>query len=84
VRLNGRVRRLERHQRFAVPERLRLVISNCGKTLNLATSTCRRTIDERGALLEIVELDGSQDGLSMAELEAFVQGFPVQRDVKRP
>ena len=83
MRLRGRVGRLEKHHRHAVPEPLRVVISSTGKDLNLATSTCRRTIDARGLLLEMVELDGCRDGLSEAALEAFVRRFPVEMNVKR-
>jgi len=46
--------------------------------LNLATSTCRRTLNPGGGIIEIVELDGDDDGLSKVELERFIAGFPIE------
>jgi hypothetical protein len=49
-----------------------------GKQLNLATSTCRRTLSVDGALCEMVRLDGSREGLSDADFEKFVESFPIE------
>jgi len=46
--------------------------------LNLATSTCRRTLNPGGGITEIVELDGGEDGLSEEELERFIASFPIE------
>ena len=77
-------RRLARLEDRLVPDfardprqRLRLTVTNIGKQLNLATSTCRRTLGADGSLFEIVRLDGSRDGLSDADFERFIESFPV-------
>ena len=46
--------------------------------VNLATSTCRRTLNPGGGIFEIVELDGDDDGLSEEELEKFIASFPIE------
>jgi|HubBroStandDraft_6_1064221.scaffolds.fasta_scaffold5725320_1 hypothetical protein len=41
----------------------------------------RRTIPPlavRGALMEIVRLDGMRDGLSDADFEKFIESFPIE------
>jgi hypothetical protein len=45
----------------------------------LETSTCRRTLTASGSVTEVVRLDGIRGGLTDAELEKFVQSFPVER-----
>jgi hypothetical protein len=60
-------------------KRHRLTITNMGKQLNLATSTCRRTLSVDGSLFEIVRLDGTRAGWSDADLERFIESFPVER-----
>jgi hypothetical protein len=44
--------------------------------LSLSTSTCRRTLNP-GAVTEIVELDGTDEGIDEEELEKFIAGFPI-------
>ena len=46
--------------------------------LNLETSRCRRMLNADGSLTEVVRLDGLRGSLTDAELEKFVQSFPVQ------
>ncbi len=58
--------------------RLRLVVSGMDRALTFETSTCTRTLTASGCLTEVVTLDGSRDGLTDEELEAFVESFPVQ------
>ena len=58
---------------------VRVIIHSPGKgPLNLATSTCRRTLNPGGGITEIVELDGHEDSLSQEELERFIAGFPIE------
>jgi hypothetical protein len=59
--------------------RHRVLVSNMGKQLNLETSTCRRTLSADGALFEMVTLDGSRSGLTDAQLETFIESFPINR-----
>ena len=49
------------------------------RALSLETSSCRRTLTASGSLTEVVRLDGICGGLTDAELEKFVQRFPVER-----
>ena len=42
--------------------------------LNLATSTCRRTLNPGGGITEVVELDGDEDGLSEMVTQASTPG----------
>jgi len=55
-----------------------LVVSQCGKELNLETSRCRRTLSRNGLLTQIVELDGSRDGFTNEQLEAWIERFPIE------
>jgi hypothetical protein len=78
-----RVGRLE--DRFAINSSgkprvgFRLIISLPWKgPLNLATSTCQRTLNPEGAITEIVDLDGDGGRLSEEELERFIAGFPIE------
>ena len=52
--------------------------STSGRPLNLANSTCKRTLGANGLLTEIVDLDGSDQGLTDEDLEEFVASFPVE------
>jgi len=49
------------------------------RALRLETSRCRRTLTASGSLTEVVRLDGMRDALSDADLEKFVQSFPVEK-----
>ena len=44
---------------------------------NLATSSCTRTLNTAGGLIETVKLDGDDAGISEEELEKFIASFPV-------
>jgi hypothetical protein len=46
-----------------IRRRCRLDNTNVGKQLNLATSTCLRTLGANGSLFEIVRLDGTRASL---------------------
>ncbi len=77
--LKRRLQLLERPRSGAVQKRLLLVVSGVCGSLNLATSTCTRTLWPSGGLMEVVQLDGSQDNLSNEDLERFIASFPIQR-----
>jgi hypothetical protein len=80
-----RIARLE--DRFGAPPdfarnpraRLRLVVSRMDRALSLETCNCRRMLNADGSLSEVVRLDGIRGSLSDADLEKFVQSFPVER-----
>ena len=59
-------------------QHIRVVVSALGRELNLAESTCSRTLDASGLLTEMVELNGDGQELSREELDRFVARFPVQ------
>jgi hypothetical protein len=77
VRLEERLTPVDyvRHPRV----RHRLIVTNIGKRLNLATSTWQRTLGADGSQFEIVRLDGTREGLSDADLEKFIDSFPAER-----
>jgi hypothetical protein len=80
-----RVQRLER--RFAPSfardfvqnprARMRCIVSTIGHSLNLANSSCTRSLTKDGCLTEVVDLDGASDDISDKELERFIESFPV-------
>lgn len=73
-------RRLLTLERAYAPTRLqpfRVVVSACGRPLNLETSTCTRTCHPNGSLIEVVHLDGTDEGLSHEDLERFIARFPI-------
>ena len=80
--LQRRLRSLERPRRGAVPERVRVVVRGVCGPPNLAASTCTRTLGSDGAITEVVELKGGRDGLNDADLETFIERFPIQRTQK--
>jgi len=49
------------------------------RALSLETSRCRRMLNADGSLTEVVRLDGIRSGLTNAELDKFIQSFPVER-----
>jgi hypothetical protein len=61
-------RRIERLESLTLdtqsPAVMRVVISACGRPLNLAGSTCDRTLGLDGSITEIVRLDGRRDAIS--------------------
>jgi hypothetical protein len=77
-----RVGRLE--ERYAVNSSgklrvgVRVIVSLPWKgPLSWATSTCRRTLNPGGAVTEIVNLDGTDEGIDEEELEKFIASFPI-------
>jgi hypothetical protein len=63
---------------------VRLLISYPWKgALNLATSTCQRTLNAGGAVTEIVKLDGRDEDIGEEELEKFIASFPIQSASER-
>jgi hypothetical protein len=58
-------------------ERVRLVISAIGQSLDMKRSTCTRTVWDNGILCETVKLHGSDDDLSGGQLEEFIRSHPI-------
>ena len=77
MNFRARLKALEQ-RRQASNKRIRIVASMSAKPLNLATSTCTRTLCANGCLSEVVMLDGSDQGLTHEDLERFIAGFPVE------
>jgi len=77
VNFKARLKALEQ-RRQASNQRFRIVASTSGVPLNLANSTCKRTLVANGLFTEIVDLDGSDQGLTDEDLEEFVARFPVE------
>jgi hypothetical protein len=77
MNFKARLKALEQ-RRKSLNKKFRIVASTSGVTLNLANSTCRRTLAPNGSLTEIVTLDGSDQGLSDEDLERFIAGSQVQ------
>ena len=77
MNFRARLKALER-RRQASNQRIRLVVSAIARPLNLANSTCRRTLAPNGLMTDFVTLDGSQKGLTDEDLEKFIAGFPVE------
>ncbi len=44
---------------------------------NLATSTCTRRLNKAGGLIETIDLDGCDAGISEEEMEQFIASFPI-------
>jgi hypothetical protein len=78
LNLKARLKTLERHQRQVFKEPLRIVVSEVGP-LDLAKATCTRTRWPNGHVMEIVNLHGTDEGLSQEDLESFIQSFPIER-----
>ena len=77
MNFKARLKALEQ-RRQASNQRFRIVASTSGRPLNLASSTCKRTLGTNGLLTEIVDLDGSDQGVTDEDLEEFIAGFPVE------
>jgi len=78
--LTGRVRRLEATWNVSQepPRVFRVVVSNVAKQLDWSTSICTRRIGVNGSLLALLMLDGNCRDLADAELDQFVERFPIQ------
>jgi len=77
--IEGRLRQLEKSQGGEQIRPFTVVKSACWKKLNLETSTCKRTLNRNGVLMQIVDLDGSREGFSNEELYKFIAQFPIER-----
>jgi hypothetical protein len=75
-------RRIERLEGLTLdaksPAVMRVVISACGRPLNLAASSCDRRLGSDGCIIEIVHLDGRRGAISNAELDEFISSFPLK------
>jgi hypothetical protein len=78
VKLNARLQKLERQRSQIERGRFRIVVSHAGRPFDLSTATCTRTLMPDGALMEIVNVNGSGDDLRDEELERFIQSFPIE------
>lgn len=58
------------------PKLFRVLVSRVSSLAPLANATCTRTLC-KGALMEIVTVNGSGDDLTDEELEEFIQSFPI-------
>ena len=54
-----------------------MVVSHAGVRFDWANVTCTRTLSPTGELFEAVHLGGSRKEIENAELDQFVQKFPV-------
>ena len=82
-RLMGRLNKLESVLMPAKGPRRRvrvLIGAVCG-TPNLATSTCTRRLS-RGALTELVNLDGGPQRVKRRATGNFIEGFPIQEEAR--
>ena len=77
--LTHRLKKLEGVRRSTDEKPFRVLIQSVCGPLNLAKSTCTRTVGPEGQLTEVIWLDGNRDGLSDEELERFIGSFPVKR-----
>jgi hypothetical protein len=56
---------------------LRVLVNDFAPGVDLDKSSCRRTLNDAGGLIEIVNLAGSADAISQTELENFIASFPI-------
>jgi len=78
MNIKARLKNLEKRKQ-ASGERTLWINGVLGRPLNLANSTCRRTLNADGSLTVVVDLDGSDEDLTREELERFIERFPIQR-----
>ena len=83
VTIKRRLANLEKETLGAHLKPLRYVVRVVGKPLDLAASTCRRTIGQNGRLTEVVLLNGTSESFSEADLESFVAKFPIEKALSR-
>ena len=74
-------RRLEKLEGRRDPsyEPFRVMMTLPWKKLDLSKSTVLRYRCENGTLVEVVQLDGAAADLADAELERFIQSFPIRK-----
>jgi hypothetical protein len=78
LRMKGRLAKLEEYLiPVQGPTKRWVVVMHGGGPANLANSTCTRRLSN-GVLMEVVQLDGSREGVTDEELDRFVQSFPIQ------
>jgi len=77
MRLKNRIERLESRQQGALLPPFRIVATTPGET-DLTRATCQRTRCENGQLMEIVNLNGSAEGISDEDIERFVATFLIK------
>jgi len=78
VSLKARLKKLERQRSRVAQEPFRVVVSRAGEPFDPAKATCTRTLWPDGRLMEVVNLNGSRDGLSEEDLEKFIQSHAVE------
>ena len=79
MRFESRLKALERMRKELEGKHLRVIWTGSASfKVNLANSTCKRTLRRDGLLMEMVELDGNPDSMSDAELDAWVESFPIE------
>ena len=78
MNIRARLKKLERQRSLVSQEPFRVIVSHAGKPFDLTKATCRRTQWPDGRLMEVVNLHGSDDGLSEEHLETFIQSHPVE------
>jgi hypothetical protein len=77
MNLKRRLRALER-QIQPPEEPLRVVLCHPGPPADLEQSECHRSILEDGRLMEVVQLNGSSEGISKEDLDRFAARFPIE------
>jgi hypothetical protein len=78
MRFESRLKALERSRKELESKHMRVIIYLSVSKVNLANSTCSRTLRPDGVLMEMVKLDGSPNSMTEAELDAWVESFPVE------
>ena len=76
--LKTRLKKLERDRSRVSREPFRVIVSHAGKPSDLSKATCKRTLWPDGRLMEVVNLHGSDDGLSEEDLEKFIESHPIE------
>ena len=83
MNLKKRLEKLEGKEPGASREVLRVIVGCVVGKSNLGTSTCSRTMNPSGVIMELVHLDGGLDGLSDEDLDRWVATFPIEPPVSR-
>jgi hypothetical protein len=80
--ITRRLRRLEARSPLTATgtprQTIRVVIRGVFGAPKLETSKCTRMLGRNGQLIEVVELDGSREGLTDEDLDRFITSFPVE------
>jgi|HubBroStandDraft_6_1064221.scaffolds.fasta_scaffold35516_2 hypothetical protein len=79
MRFESRLKALERIRKDLEGKHLRVITHGSASfQVNLANSSCKRTLGADGILMEMVELGGNVESMTDAELDAFVESFPIE------